>query len=51
MLDWHRAHGEHVTLTARHFGYSRPTVHRWLARFDLHRPESLEDRPSRPTRR
>ena len=51
MLDWHRAHGEHVTLTARHFGYSRPTVYRWLGRFERHRLESLENRSSRPMRR
>ena len=51
MLDWHRAHGGNVSRTARHFGYSRPTVYRWLARFDRHRLETLEDRPSRPVRR
>jgi len=51
MLDWHRAHGENVARTARHFGFSRPTVYRWLARFDRGRLESLEDRPSRPLRR
>ena len=51
MLDWHRAHGGNVARTARHFGYSRPTVYRWLARFERARLESLEDRSSRPRRR
>jgi transposase InsO family protein len=51
MLDWHREHGENVARTARHFGYSRPTVYRWLGRYDRHRLETLEDRPSRPVRR
>jgi putative transposase len=51
MLDWHHAHGANVSQTARHFGYSRPTVYRWLARFDRFRLESLEDRPSTPRRR
>jgi transposase InsO family protein len=51
MLDWHRAHGRNVSRTARHFGYSRPTVYRWLGRFDRFRLETLEDRPSRPVRR
>jgi len=51
MLDWHRKHGENVARTARHFGFSRPTVYRWLARFDRFRLETLEDRPSRPLRR
>ena len=48
MLDWHRAHGGNVSRTARHFGYSRPTVYRWLARFERDRLETLEDRGSAP---
>ena len=51
MLDWHRAHGGNVSRTARHFGSSRPTVYRWLARFERSRLESLEDRSSAPHRR
>jgi transposase InsO family protein len=51
MLDWHRAHGENVSRTARHFGVGRPTVYRWLARFDRFHLESLEDRSSAPHRR
>lgn len=51
MLDWHRAHGGNVARTARHFGYSRPTVYRWLARFDRDRLETLEDASSAPHRR
>ena len=51
MLDWHRVHGANVSLTARHFGVSRPTVYRWLGRFDRLRLETLEDRGSAPRRR
>jgi transposase InsO family protein len=51
MLDWHRAHGGNVSRTARHYGYSRPTVYRWLARYDRLRLETLEDRSSAPRRR
>lgn len=51
MLDWHRAHGANVSRTARRFGFSRPTVYRWLARCDRYRLETLEDRPSAPHRR
>lgn len=51
MLDWHRAQGANVSRTARHFGYSRPTVYRWLRRFERDRLETLEDRPSAPRRR
>jgi transposase InsO family protein len=50
MVDWHRAHGGNVSLTARRFGVSRPTVYRWLVRFDRFRLESLENRSSRPAR-
>jgi transposase InsO family protein len=51
ILDWHRSHDGNVSRTCRHFGISRPTFYRWQARYDPHRPESLEDRPSRPARR
>jgi transposase InsO family protein len=51
LLDWHRTHGANVSRTARHFGYSRPTVYRWLARFDRTRLETLEDHSSAPRRR
>ena len=51
MLDWHGANGRNVSRTARHFGFSRPTVYRWLARYDRYRLESLEDHPSRSVRR
>jgi transposase InsO family protein len=51
LVDWHRAHGQNVSLTARHFGFSRPTVYRWLGRYDRFHLETLEDRPSRPRRR
>ena len=48
MLDWHQRHGRTVSRTARHFGYSRATVYRWLRRADPRRPASLADRSSRP---
>jgi putative transposase len=51
MLEWHRAHGANVARTARHFGFSRPTVYRWLGRYDRFRLSSLEDRGSGPHRR
>jgi len=51
MIDWHRAHGENVSRTARHFGFSRPTVYRWLRRFERYRLESLENASSKPRRR
>lgn len=51
MIDWYLAHGANVSRTARHFGYSRPVVYRWLARYDRFRLETLEGRSSAPRRR
>ncbi len=51
LVDWHHAQGGNVSRTARHFGYSRPTIYRWLGRYDRRRLESLEDRSCRPLRR
>jgi transposase-like protein len=47
MLDWHEGHGRNVSMTARHFGFSRPTVYRWLSRCDRRRLETLEVDPPR----
>ena len=33
ILDWHRANGKNSSLTARHFGIGRMTLHRWQTRF------------------
>lgn len=49
-FDWHKAHGENVSLTCRHFAIARQTFYRWLERYDPFDLRSLEDRPSRPHR-
>jgi putative transposase len=51
MIEWHRRSGANVARTARHFGFSRPTVYRWLARYDRWQLTTLENRSSRPRRR
>ncbi|MCX6759743.1 MAG: DDE-type integrase/transposase/recombinase [Candidatus Nealsonbacteria bacterium] len=33
ILDWHKGHGNNMSLTARHFGIGRMTLFRWLKRF------------------
>ena len=45
---WHEAHGERVSLTARHFGLSRSTLHDWLRRYKRDGARGLEDRSRRP---
>ena len=47
MLDWHRTPRRERRPTARHFGYSRPTVYRWLGRYDRHRLETPRGPPAR----
>lgn len=47
-VDWHRAHGENVSLTCRHFHISRSTLYRWLGRYNRHNLTTLEGRSRRP---
>ena len=49
VLDWHQEHGRSVSLTARHFGYSRSTIYELLKRSKPGGP-GLEDRSRRPRR-
>jgi putative transposase len=49
-FDWHRANGENVSKTCRHFSIARATFYRWLKRYDPKDLRSLEDRSSRPRR-
>jgi hypothetical protein len=49
VLDWHQQHGGSVSLTARHFGYSRSTIYELLKRSKPGGP-GLEDRSRRPKR-
>jgi len=48
VLDWHRAQGQNVSLTARHFGLGRATLHRWLKRHREQGLIGLNDRSRRP---
>ncbi len=49
-FDWHRDHGENVSLTCRHFGIGRSTFYRWAKRYNPKDFRSLEDQSSRPRR-
>ena len=50
ILDWYRAHGGNISLTARHFGLTRETVIGWRNRLSKEGPRGLEDRSRRPHR-
>lgn len=34
VIDWYKAHGDNMSLTARHFGLGRMTLYRWLKRVE-----------------
>jgi putative transposase len=48
VLRWHQEHGCNVTRTADHFGFSRPTIHAWLKRYQRAGIQGLEERNRRP---
>lgn len=47
---WYEAHGRNASLTARHFGLSRSTLHVWLKRYKESGARGLENRSRRPRR-
>lgn len=48
ILDWHKSHGEHQALTARHFGIGRMTLYRWLKRFKKYGLLGLNEQSTKP---
>jgi transposase InsO family protein len=48
VIDWHKARGENMSLTARHFGIGRMTLHRWLKRFEKLGVIGLNEQSTKP---
>lgn len=48
IIDWHRSHGENISLTSRHFGLSRRTIRIWVKRYNEKGMLSLNDKSHRP---
>jgi len=48
ILDWHRAHGNNNSLTARHFGLGRMTLYRWTKRFKQYGITGLNKESRKP---
>jgi transposase-like protein len=49
---WHRAHGENITATCRHFGIGRNPFYRWSSLYNAGHPRrSLSNRSRAPYRR
>jgi transposase InsO family protein len=49
-VRWHEEHGQNASLTARHFGLSRTSLHAWLKRYREAGAQGLEERSRRPRR-
>ena len=48
ILDWHKAHEENISLTARHFGLTRKTTRIWLAQLSKFGPVGLNEKSRMP---
>ncbi len=48
IIDWHKEHGNNCSLTARHFGIGRMTLHRWLKRLEKCGIMGLNDKSKKP---
>lgn len=48
VVDWHRSHGNDVSLTARHFGLNRETVRIWRDKFNRIGMLALNDGSHKP---
>lgn len=51
VVDWHRNNGENVSLTARHFGYARKTIHAWIREYQQKGPIGLNEKSKAPNKR
>lgn len=51
ILDWHRVHGENISLTARHFGLTRKTLRGWLKQLKRDGPSGLNEKSRAPKNR
>lgn len=51
ILDWHRDHGESISLTARHLGLTRKTLRSWLKQLKDFGPAGLNEKSRAPQHR
>lgn len=50
VLDWCRDHGSNISVTARHFGLTRKTIHRWITQLKQRGPIGLNELSRAPKR-
>lgn len=51
VLDWHRNHGENISLTARYFGQTRKTIRAWKKQLKERGPVGLNEQSRAPKHR
>ena len=51
IVGWHRKNGENVSITARHFGYTRKTVRKWVQSYKRKGPLGLNEKSKAPNKR
>lgn len=48
VCDWHHKNGKNISLTARHFGYTRKTIRKWQRRLKEYGPAGLNNQSREP---
>lgn len=48
VIDWHRKNGENISRTARHFGYTRKVIRRWIKQYNQKGLLGLNEKSKRP---
>lgn len=48
IIDWHKSHGQNISLTSRRFGLSRRMVRMWVKRYNERGMLALNDKSHRP---
>lgn len=51
ILDWHRSHGQNISLTSRHFGITRKSLREWLKQLKKNGPAGLNEKSKAPKTR
>src|SRR3989344_7407087 len=51
VVGWHKKNEENISLTARHFGYTRKTIRKWMLQYKQSGPGGLNDKSKAPNKR
>ncbi len=48
ILDWHKSHGENISLTSRHFEITRKPLRGWVKQLNRYGPVGLKEKSKTP---